>query len=340
MTDKAIIQINKLDFIWPTLDPFLFCVHHEDFYPQGNAEFGPKSSLKGRTIGQDFAIKDGWRMYHGDKVPGFPAHPHRGFETITVVRKGTIDHADSMGAAGRYGGGDTQWMTAGKGVQHSEMFPLLNQDQDNPAELFQIWLNLPGSKKMVEPHFTMFWKDKTPTVHLKDNAGKTIDIDIIAGAIDDISALTPPPDSWASDQNNKVAVWVIKMEAGANWTLPAEDRGLNRSLYFYKGSSINISASDLLPMTSVDLKSDIAVPITSGAEDSYILLLQGQPIGEPIAHHGPFVMNTRQELEQAFRDYQTTQFGGWPWPDKDQVHPPTRGRFAKYKDGHEELPEK
>jgi redox-sensitive bicupin YhaK (pirin superfamily) len=129
-------------FQWETADPFLFCVHHEDKFPQGNELMGPaQNPFQGRHMGDDFIIKDGFRMYHGKTVPGFPGHPHRCFETITVVRKGLVDHADSMGAAGRYGNGDVQWMTAGKGVQHSEMFPLLSQEKDNPLELFQIWLN-------------------------------------------------------------------------------------------------------------------------------------------------------------------------------------------------------
>lgn len=99
---------------------------------------GPAASLAGRSIGQDFAPNQPWRMYHGEHVPGFPAHPHRGFETVTIVTKGLVDHSDSLGAAGRFGFGDVQWMTAGKGVQHCEMFPLINQEQDNPLELFQI----------------------------------------------------------------------------------------------------------------------------------------------------------------------------------------------------------
>ncbi|MEP7099142.1 MAG: pirin family protein, partial [Burkholderiales bacterium] len=95
----AILKIRELGFIWETIDPFLFCVHHDDAYPKGNAQFGPDAPLTGREIGQDFAGKDGWRMYHGTTVPGFPSHPHRGFETVTIVRKGLIDHADSLGAA-------------------------------------------------------------------------------------------------------------------------------------------------------------------------------------------------------------------------------------------------
>src|SRR3954469_23203180 len=134
---------------WPTADPFLFCVHHDDAYPAGNANLGPAASLAGRNLGQDFEGKDGWRMYHGTTVPGFPAHPHRGFETVTIVRRGLIDHSDSLGAAARFGGGDVQWLTAGRGVVHSEMFPLTERERTNPLELFQIWLNLPAEDKMA-----------------------------------------------------------------------------------------------------------------------------------------------------------------------------------------------
>src|SRR5690606_29132001 len=100
----AIEQIGRLVGLhWETRDPFLFCAHHDDQYPQGNGRFGPAASLAGRRMGSDFAGIDGWRMYHGQAVPGFPSHPHRGFETVTVVRRGLLDHADSMGAAARYG---------------------------------------------------------------------------------------------------------------------------------------------------------------------------------------------------------------------------------------------
>ena len=122
--NSAIIKIRELQFTWDTLDPFIFCVHHEDFYPEGNEEMGPKPGTAGRNLGQDFGNKD-WNMYHGQKVPGFPRHPHSGFETITIVRKGIVDHVDSAGGQGRFGNGDVQWVTAGGGIQHSEMFPFL-----------------------------------------------------------------------------------------------------------------------------------------------------------------------------------------------------------------------
>src|SRR5499426_4181513 len=158
----AVREIFELGFQWGTQDPFLFCVHHDDAYPAGNEQFGPAASLAGRDIGQDFAGKDGWRMYHGDVVPGFPQHPHRGFETVTFVREGYIDHSDSLGATARFGRGDVQWLTAGAGIVHSEMFPLLEADKPNRLELFQIWVNLPAKSKFANPYFTMLWDKQIP----------------------------------------------------------------------------------------------------------------------------------------------------------------------------------
>lgn len=195
MKPSAILKIKKLGFPWETQDPFLFCVHHLDFYPEGNGKLGPKTSLAGRNIGNDFVIKDGWRMYHGETVPGFPAHPHRGFETITFVLQGIIDHADSNGAAGRYGNGDVQWMTAGSGLQHSEMFPLLKENEKNTTELFQIWLNLPANSKFVKPAFKMLWEDSIPKIKLKDINQKNIEIELAAGKYKNYSAPDPAPDS-------------------------------------------------------------------------------------------------------------------------------------------------
>lgn len=102
--NKSIIKnIKPLGFTWETQDPFLFCAYHRDQYPMGNSQMGVNhEALKGRNIGQDFNKKDGWSMYHGSKIPGFPYHPHRGFETITINKEGVVDHSDSLGAAGRF----------------------------------------------------------------------------------------------------------------------------------------------------------------------------------------------------------------------------------------------
>src|SRR5256885_15759425 len=116
-----VLQSQPLGPLWPTMDPFLFCAHHDDAYPPSDGRLGVQAvDLEGRQMGSDFSRKDGFSMYHGDGVPGFPGHPHRGFETVTLVRKGLIDHSDSLGAAARFGGGDVQWLTAGKGIQRSE----------------------------------------------------------------------------------------------------------------------------------------------------------------------------------------------------------------------------
>lgn len=330
---NPIILVKPLGFQWETADPFLFCVHHEDDFPKGNEQMGPDSEyLKGRHLGDDFIIKNGFRMYHGKVVPGFPGHPHRGFETITVVRKGLVDHADSIGAAGRYGDGDVQWMTAGKGVQHSEMFPLLKKEESNPLELFQIWLNLPKKNKMVEPHFTMLWKEDIPIYNHTDVNGKKTIIEVIAGQLDDKKPISPPPNSWATDFNNAVAVWNIKMDAGAQWTLPKTMPGINRTIYFYKGNILNVGGQDHENYHLIQLKPDQDV-LLKADRNCGILLLQGRPINEQVMQYGPFVMNTKEEIKQAFEDYHATQFGGWPWPRYDQVHGSEKGRFAHYADG-------
>ena len=331
--NNPVIQITPLGFPWETSDPFLFCVHHEDFYPPGNNQMGPNVSLEGRNLGNDFNIKDGFRMYHGQTIPGFPAHPHRGFETVTIARKGLVDHSDSIGASGRFGNGDVQWMTAGKGVQHSEMFPLLNKNGDNPFELFQIWLNLPKAKKMAEPHFAMLWKEEIPVYKYKDDQGYITEIDVIAGQIENIKASDPAPDSWAADPKNEVAIWTIRMEANASWKLPKASEGINRRIYLYKGDSIKVAAKDIPNYCAARLDAEQEVLIENGNHESYLLLLQGRPIGEPVVQHGPFVMNSAQEIQNTMNVFQATQFGGWPWPSYDHVHPKEQGRFARFADG-------
>ena len=332
-----VVSVVPLTFPWQTLDPFLFCVHHDDAYPAGDANMGPVSSLEGRDIGQDFAAKDGWNMHHGDVVPGFPQHPHRGFETVTIVRSGLIDHTDSLGATARFGAGDTQWLTAGKGIVHSEMFPLVHEDAPNPLELFQIWLNLPRANKMVEPHFKMLWRDAVPKVRAVDAQGRATVIDVVAGTLADAKAPAPPPKSWAADERADVAIWTIKMEPNAVTTLPRANAGTNRVLYFFLGSTVRIGDRSVPVKSAVQLRPDVDVTIANGAGEGELLVLQGRPLNEPVAQHGPFVMNTRAEIQQAFDDFHRTGFGGWRWPSDGPVHAKTEGRFAKHPDGTVEL---
>lgn len=326
-----------LGFQWETQDPFLFCVHHEDQFPAGTEQMGPNAEhFKGRHMGDDFIIKDGFRMYHGKKVPGFPGHPHRGFETITVVRKGIVDHADSLGAAGRYGNGDVQWMTAGKGVQHSEMFPLLSQTEENPLELFQVWLNLPKKDKMVEPHFKMLWRESIP--NLKFDQDKVL-VELISGTWNGRQAGTPPPDSWAFPSENDVLIVNIKMEPHAKITLPKTSANINRSVFFYEGDQLNINEQQFDSYSGFFLDPSVETELISHDTAVSIFVLQGKPIGEQVMQYGPFVMNTKEEIKQAFDDYHQTQFGGWPWKRYDQVHDRSKPRFALHADGKEEIKE-
>jgi quercetin 2,3-dioxygenase len=332
-----ILQTRPLGFPWETIDPFLFCAYHDDAYPRGNAQMGVDASLlKGRDMGQDFSRKDGWSMYHGESVPGFPAHPHRGFETVTIVRQGRIDHSDSLGATARFGGGDVQWLTAGAGIVHCEMFPLLHQDQANPLELFQIWLNLPAAHKMCAPHFTMLWAQDVPHAQAPG-----VQVAVIAGQLAGAGQpLAPPPHSWAAQADSDVAIWTIRLEPGARWLLPAAaGTGTRRNLYFFKGDAVGIAGHTQRSHAALELRATEAVElVNSGSAVAEFLLLQGRPIAEPVAQHGPFVMNTRQEIMQAFEDYQRTQFGGWPWGGPAPVHPVDAGRFARHPDGRQEQP--
>jgi len=335
---SKIINIEPLGFPWKTQDPFLFCAHHRDEYPAGNEQMSVEfEQLKGRDVGQDFTLKDGWRMYHGSTVPGFPFHPHRGFETITINKEGWVDHSDSLGAAGRFGAGDVQWMTAGKGIQHSEMFPLINKDQGNPLEIFQVWLNLPKASKFVEPHFKMLWKDAVPVIVEQDKNGKSTEINLIAGNLNGVHALDPTPDSWAADPNNHVCIMTIKMDANANWVLPASAEGVNRSVFFYRGDTIQIEDKTISNYHLIELAGSEKIDLENRDQTAYLLILQGRPIDEPVAQHGPFVMNTQDEIRQTIREYQQTQFGGWPWPEREPVHARDKGRFALHADGTEEV---
>lgn len=328
-------SVQPLGFPWRTVDPFLFCVHHLDHYPEGDDAMGPAASLAGRSLGMDFGGKDGWSMYHGQVVPGFPRHPHRGFETISIARQGFIDHSDSLGATARFGQGDVQWMTAGAGIVHSEMFPLRQRDRGNPMELFQIWLNLPARKKMVDPHFTMFWSEDVPRPTLTDEAGRKVDLGVIAGALEGHRALAPPPDSWASEDDAHVAIWTLRFDPGARCTLPVAPAGVRRTLYLFRGRAA-IDGREVAPGHAIEVEVGEPCVVEAGDAETELLVLQGRPIAEPVAHHGPFVMNDAEGLRQAFRDYQRTQFGGWPWPDDAPVHPRERGRFARHADGRTE----
>ncbi len=328
----SIRGLVQLGFPWEGDDPFLFTVHHVDHYPAGNEVLGPVVPLDGRNIGSDFSYKDGWSMYHGGRVPGFPQHPHRGFETVTVVRQGFVDHSDSLGATARYGEGDVQWLTTGSGIMHSEMFPLLEPDGDNPLELFQIWLNLPPESKMVDAYFGMLWSEDLPRVA----SGRGGSIEVIAGGLGDLKPPAPPPDSWASRPDTDFAIWLVRVEPGGSLELPAASPGANRTLYSFAGDDLMVAGTSLPADVAARVDPSASVRVESSGGPGEILMLQGRPIGAPVFQMGPFVMNSAEELRRAVDDYRTTQFGGWPWSGPDPVHDRQEGRFALHADGRVE----
>jgi redox-sensitive bicupin YhaK (pirin superfamily) len=335
-----VYDVRELGFVWHTFDPFLFCVHHLDHYPEGTEAMGPDPALlRGRRMGMDFETKDGFRMYHGQVVPGFPRHPHRGFETLTLARDGFIDHSDSLGATARFGHGDAQWMTAGSGIVHSEMFPMVNRDAPNPTEMFQIWINLPAIDKMVPAHFSMLWKEAIPRLAATDEHGRRTDVTIVAGSIGDLVAPPPPPNSWASKADGAVAVWMVAMEPNAEWTLPAGPAGVNRTIYFFDGQSLRLHTTKLPPGVGARVAPEAALSVRNGSKPGQFVMLQGRPIGEPVVHHGPFVMNRPHQINQAIADYRRTGYGGWPWSADGPVHAREEGRFAKHADGQIDRPE-
>ncbi len=325
-----ILKIEPLGSPWKTIDPFLVCAHHVDKYPQGNDELGPNSaSGLDQSEGGDFNKTGLWNMYFGRKTPGFPAHPHRGFETITIMRKGVVDHSDSMGNSARYAEGDVQWLTAGRGILHAEMFPLLNQNGPNPFELFQIWLNLPAQSKMVKPNFKMFWAETIPT-HQVGSQHDGVEVRCIVGHLDNILLSTPPAppdDSWAARPDADLAIWTIKMAPGAKWTLPpAEGVDTRRQLLYFAGKGIALADEHVNSDTAIEVRCSQPLELVNGSEPSELLMLQGRPIGETVVQDGPFVMNSADEIIQAYADYRLTHFGGWAWSSQE----PTHGRKPRF----------
>ncbi|OFW66422.1 MAG: pirin [Actinobacteria bacterium RBG_16_68_21] len=328
----SVLELVELGMPWMGLDPFIFTVHHVDDYPAGDDDLGPSVSLDGRRIGADFSYIDGWSMYHGERIPGFPQHPHRGFETVTVVRRGYVDHSDSLGATARYGQGDVQWLTTGGGIQHAEMFPLLDPEGANPLELFQIWLNLPPESKMVPAHFGMLWGEDIPTL----DPAPGVSVTAIAGSLGGSRPPSPPPDSWASRPESHLAIWLIRLAPDATWTVPQGAPGVNRMLHLFTGDHVAVDATRIGARTGARVRPDADVVLANHGEPAEFLMLQGMPIGAPVFQMGPFVMNSAEELRRAVDDYHRTGFGGWPWAGRAPVHARTEGRFALHADGRVE----
>lgn len=323
------------------------------------------TNKRGRQMGNDFSYINGYSYYHGEKVPGFPMHPHaRLVTTLTTVLSGTVDHTDSLGGATRYSDGDFQIMTSGRGIQHAEMFPLLHEDKPNPLILFQIWLCAPAKLAKAEPIQKMFWRETIPLLHFPipgepEESNLKSEIRVMLGNFSNslAEALQPPtaPEQcYASMPESDVAVWIVTLpKAGAVVKLPpAQSDKTTRAFYCYEGpgqvkitgsnggasttvvdssssSSSSSSSAVLSERTGVRTAGEFEVELLAVGGPTRIIMLQGKPIGEPIVQQGPFVTSTREDMVETMREFQNTQFGGWPWPDPDHVFPRDQKRFTK-----------
>ena len=238
-------------------------------------------------------------MYHGDVVPGFPQHPHRGFETVTIVRKGYIDHSDSLGATARFGMGDVQWLTAGAGVVHSEMFPLLDRNGPNTLELFQIWLNLPAKNKLADAVLHDVLGQGHPASPVSRRRG---DGDRRRarrrGAAGAAAAFV------GGERRSRRGDLVDCAGGRRDVDRAAGARRLqrsNRALHLFSGKGIKVGDRAIDGPSMIHVQPDQAVPLEAVDGPVEILLLQGRPIGEPVAQYGPFVMNTQRRARAGVR---------------------------------------
>jgi redox-sensitive bicupin YhaK (pirin superfamily) len=229
-----------------------------------------------------------------DYLPGFPMHPHRGIETVTYMLAGQVTHRDSLGNAGTIGAGDVQWMTAGRGIMHEEM----PQPVDGRMAGFQLWVNLPARLKMTQPRYQEILSAALPEVRRDDGAV----IRVIAGSVGDVRG--PVADIFAEPEYLDVT-----LPAHASFEQPVT-RGHSAFAYVFEGAGTFGDGAPALGSPKMIILGDgDIVRAQAGANGLRFLLVSGAPLGEPIARYGPFVMNTRQQIIDAFEDYQAGRLG-------------------------------
>ena len=328
----AIIENRDFQFREDPGDPWVARMHHVDLYPKGDGAQGIREEdMEGHTPGRDLDMDKPWRLYYGKRIPGFPVHGHRGFETVTIVLDGVVDHHDSGGDHGRYRRGDVQWMTAGEGIRHTEMFPLVHDEKENRTELFQLWLSLPSHNKLVPCDYKMLWREEIPVVE-KDRARVTV----ITGNYEGTQGPSATEPSWASDEKSRLRILLFDLEEGGKVEIEGVSETLNRNLYFFEGDTVTVDAERLSGKRSLKLRGDADFTI-EGSGHARLLLLEAEPIGEPIINDGPMIMNTMDEVLQGYRDYWKTHYGEWDWPDRDPVHEKETGRVSSRGNNPEEV---
>jgi redox-sensitive bicupin YhaK (pirin superfamily) len=236
----------------------------------------------------------------GTRPRGVGQHPHRGFETVTIVYEGEVAHRDSTGAGGVIGPGDVQWMTAGGGILHEEFHSEAFTQKGGKLEMMQLWVNLPAKDKRVAPGYQNILNTDIPSVDLADNGGR---VRVIAG---DFGGHRGPARTFTP-----MDVWDVRLNRGANVHLPVA-AGCTLLLVVMRGTVL-VNDTEVVrdaQMVQLDREgSDVEIEANS---DATILLLSGEPIDEPIVGQGPFVMNTREEIIEAIDDFNSGRFGQMP----------------------------
>jgi redox-sensitive bicupin YhaK (pirin superfamily) len=229
---------------------------------------------------------------------GVGAHPHKGFETVTVAYQGELEHRDSSGGGGKIGPGDVQWMTAGKGIVHEEFHSRDFTQKGGVLQMVQLWVNLRAKDKGAAPGYQTLLKAQIPVVELPDGAGS---IRVIAGEFG--------AQKGAAKTFTPINLWDVTLRAGKPTKLPVPDGHTTAFLVLTGKVAIHASEQEAGEGDlAIFHRSGDAIAITAKS-DATLLLLDGEPIAEPIVGHGPFVMNTRAEIEQAFEDYQYGKLG-------------------------------
>ncbi|TWG86951.1 hypothetical protein L599_000700000450 [Luteimonas sp. J16] len=230
-----------------------------------------------------------------DYLAGFPDHPHRGFETVTYMLEGRMRHRDNHGNEGLLVPGAVQWMTAGRGLVHSEM----PEQQEGRMRGFQLWVNLPASDKMTAPRYQEFPPERLPVA----SPAEGVVVKLIAGEVEGVRGpiVQPATDPLYLD---------VSLAPGARWAhgLPS---GHNAFAYVFEGALAVGEGEDARPVSAGELAvlgGGERLALAAGAEGARLILVAGRPLQEPVARYGPFVMNTREELMQAFVDYQEGRF--------------------------------
>lgn len=240
-----------------------------------------------------FLMLDAFRNENPDDyIGGFPDHPHRGFETVTYMIAGRMRHHDSVGNSGLLGPGGAQWMTTGSGLIHSE----LPEQEEGLMEGFQLWLNLPARNKMVAPSY----RDIPPAAIPEFTTADGVRVRIISGASHGIAGAVQRP-------NTEPLYLDVHLPAGRRFVQPIAARH-NAFTYTYRGS-VNIAGTTVSDRHMAILANNGAAEVCiEASEDARVLIIAGQPLKEPIAQYGPFVMNTTEQIHQAMRDYEAGKF--------------------------------